>query len=78
LKRLALRRQCLEEDVWVNKQEAEPGVLLPATFPSLSVLSTAGYTTVEDLDGADTHELRRATGMSQRQAEAVLAALAAL
>lgn len=78
LKRLALRRQCLEEDAFIGKQAAEPGTALPATFPSLSVLVTAGYSTREDLDGADVAELRRATTLTKPQAEAVLAALAAL
>jgi hypothetical protein len=63
--------------VWRHKQESEPGEDLPTGFPSLSVLQEAGYSTVEDLTGAGTDELVE-LGLTQRQAESVLAALAAL
>ncbi len=62
------------ELTWQGKQEAEPGVALAADFPARSALVAAGYTTTEDLDGADVDELRTA-GLSTRDAEAALAAL---
>lgn len=63
--------------VWQEKQEREPGQPLPGSFPSLTKLAAAGYTTIEDLDGADQIELRRA-GLSRSEADAALAALAKL
>lgn len=61
------------------KQEAEPGVALPADFPFLSKISAAnvGYTTIEDLDGADEDELT-AVGLTPREARAVLTRLQTL
>ena len=64
--------------MWIGKQAAEPGVALPSTFPFLSQLAAVGYTAREDLDGADVRELTRNAGLSKRDAEAVLAAFAAL
>lgn len=79
LKRIAFRRQNREDDVWATKQAAIPGTALPADFPHLATLNTAGYSMREDLDGADVPELRRAAPtLDKRQAEAVLAAFAAL
>lgn len=75
--RLRAREALLEEGVWQAKQEAEPGTELAADFPSAAALEAAGYTTVEDLDGADVAELRRA-GLTRRQAETVIAAVAPL
>ena len=72
------RRDRAIESVWRAKQEAETGTALPATFPSLVKLTAIGYTTEEDLDGADTNELRRDVGLTQREADAVLLALAPL
>ncbi len=66
-----------QDGVWRSKQEEEPGVALPATFPFLSTLAPCGYTTVEDVDGADVPELRE-LGLSRLEAEAVLTALAPL
>lgn len=66
------------EGVWRSKQEAEGGTGLPATFPSLTALSLAGYTHVEDVDGATAAELADNAGLSTREAEAVLSALASL
>ena len=77
LKRLFLRRNCLEEDVWVGKQQAEPGVALPPEYPSLARLTELGYSTVEDLNGATSDELLD-QGLTKREAAAVLAALAPL
>lgn len=65
------------EPVWQAKQEAEPGTALPADFPHLTELTALGYTTHEDLDGADESELERA-GLTLRQSKIVIAAFAAL
>jgi len=69
-------------DAWHSKQDEEPGTALPATFPSLTKLAAAFYTTVEDLDGADTVELTdpiaTGAGLTSRESAAVLAALAPL
>lgn len=62
------------ETVWQAKQEAEPGTALGARFPHRAVLSTAGYTTTEDLDGADRAELVTA-GLTTREAQDVIGAL---
>ena len=69
---------CPEQaSVWRAKQEAEPGVVLPSTFPHRARLIAAGYGTVEDIDGADVAELQR-SGFYSREAEAILQALAEL
>lgn len=60
--------------VWRSKQEALPGVALAATFPHLSKLTECGYTTEEDLDGADEAELL-AVGFTTTETEQILAAL---
>lgn len=75
-KRLAARRdgQKALELTWQGKQEAEAGTPLAGGFPARAALFGAGYTTTEDLDGADVDELRCA-GLSTRDAEAALAAL---
>ncbi|NBC17450.1 MAG: hypothetical protein GVY18_09085 [Bacteroidetes bacterium] len=75
-KRLEARSQLdtALEVVWQSKQEAEPGVALDATFPHRATLVALGYTTNEDLDGADADELRCA-GLSSAQANDVIAAL---
>lgn len=65
------------EFVWKAKQEAQPGTPLPEDFPLASQLAELGYTTREDLDGADEDELTR-LGIGSRGARQVLAALAAL
>jgi hypothetical protein len=59
---------------WQAKQEAEPGVVLAATFPYRTRLAAAGYTTTEDVSGATTEELKL-SGFSESEAAAVLAAL---
>lgn len=61
-------------DVWRAKQAEIAGTALDASVPHQTELATAGYTAVEDLDGADADELV-AAGLSYRQATAVLAAL---
>lgn len=63
--------------VWRWKQEHQPGTALPADFPLLTRLATAGYTTIQDLDGADEAELRAAC-FTQAEAKRILAALHAL
>lgn len=60
--------------VWQQKQEAEPGTTLAASFPYASRLSAAGYTTKEDLEGADTRELYE-QGFSTTEATYILAAV---
>jgi hypothetical protein len=62
------------EAIWKAKQEAEPGTPLDSAFPFKSALEAIGYTTTEDLDGADEAELVRA-GLNQREAKQVIAAL---
>jgi hypothetical protein len=59
-----------------TKQEAQPGRALPSDFPFLAKISapSAGYTTIEDLDGANVRELRN-IGLTQAQAIAVLTRL---
>lgn len=62
-----------------GKQEAEPNTPLPATFPRLAELQAIGYSAEEDLVGADADELIEwVPGLSTRDAEAILAAHAAL
>lgn len=60
---------------WQAKHDAEPGTPLVISTPGYSRLVAAGYTSVEDLDGATVAELVRETGVSRREAEAALAAL---
>lgn len=66
------------EGVWRHKQEQESGTALPANFPLRATLVAAGYSTEEDLDGADAAELTKNTGLSTHQANAVLTAAADL
>lgn len=63
--------------VFRAKQEAESATALPADFPSRVLLVAAGYSTVEDINGADLEELLCAQ-LSTKQAETVLTELAAL
>lgn len=63
---------------WRAKQLEQPGIDLPADFPYLSQLITAGYVAVEDLDGADVIELVRVAHLVGHEADRVLAAAAAL
>lgn len=63
---------------WRAKQEERTGAALPVTFPFMSRLTAARYTTEEDLDGADADELQANAGLSRREAQAVLTAAAAL
>jgi hypothetical protein len=45
------------EAVFRAKQEAIPATALPADFPFLGRLAAVGYTTIDDLHGADGEEL---------------------
>lgn len=76
LKRRAARRFGDKglEGVWRQKQEAESGTALSASFPAADLLELAGYTTEEDLDGADIDELVEA-GIPYHDASAAIAAL---
>jgi hypothetical protein len=66
------------ESAWRAKQEAQPGTALPSTFPFLSQLAAGGYTTQQDLHGADSCELQEIADLNPRDAQAVLSALAML
>lgn len=70
----ARRREDATEGAWQARQEAEPGAPLASDFPFRTTLAAAGYTTTDDLAGANETELVVA-GLSYRQARAVLAAL---
>lgn len=59
---------------WRALQEAEPGTSLSGSFPARSKLVAAGYSTVEDIDGADVSELQ-AAGLTRAEATAALAAI---
>lgn len=76
----AARRRCdiAVANVFLGKQQAEPGTSLAADFPDKAALALGGYTTVEDLRGADLCELECEAHLSKKQAQAVLSALAAL
>jgi hypothetical protein len=78
LKRLVAVAACSSlASTWRAKQEAEPGTALPTTFPHRDRLVAAGYSTKEDLDGADATELAW-SGFGSRDATAILEAWAAL
>lgn len=62
------------ELTWKAKQEAEPGTALPDDFPQLADLVELGYSTVEDINGADTDELAL-VGISSDTATAIIAAI---
>lgn len=82
LRRYALfKRRAAEEvgdravrDVWKSKQEEMPGTALGADFPSRSRLVALGYSTTEDLDGADACELRE-LGFGAREITEILGAI---
>lgn len=77
LKRLsATREDSGLASAWRGLQEREPGTSLPASFPGRESLVAAGYTTIEDVDGADVSELlSNVPGLGRRDAEAALAAV---
>lgn len=79
LKRLFCKRaEDDNERVWQALQDEAAGDALPSTFPSREALVAAGYSTRQDLDGADEDELIEQVGLGRNEAKAVLAALAAL
>ena len=80
-KRIAARLQDGEfglTKTWQYHQDQQPHTLLPAGFPAKEKLEAAGYTAIEDLVGASVGELVDWALLSQREAEAALAAHAAL
>lgn len=77
LKRIYARQNNIEDGVWIAKQIAIAGVALPASFPHRAALAEHGYTTREDLDGADADELTR-LGFGTYQAKAIIKAFANL
>jgi hypothetical protein len=80
-KRLLTQRagDCGLSAVWRSKQEAAPaGTVLPPSFPSYAALTAVGYEASEDLVGTDIYELADYAGLSERDAQAVLDALAKL
>ncbi len=62
------------EMMWRGSQEAEPGSALPSAFPARTRLVAAGYTAIEDLNGATADELQRNAGLTASEAEAAIAA----
>ncbi len=64
--------------MWISKQEGVAAPALPSDFPSRAELVVAGYSTIDDVDGATAAELRQFARLSTSAAGAVLAAIAAL
>ena len=60
---------------WRAKQEQTEGEALPAGFPARLSLLSAGYSTLDDLDGATVSELLDYALLTHAQAQAVIAAL---
>lgn len=77
LKLLSARRLGREEGVWLSKLRQYPGTLLPPGFPSRAQLLSAGYTAVEEVDGATPLELAQFARLSASAAGAAIAAAAA-
>lgn len=59
---------------WAAKQEAEPGSRLTANVPYRAELERLGYSTTEDLLGADEDELADA-GLNRSRAVEVITAM---
>jgi hypothetical protein len=86
LRRIYLRNRKLTADagefaisgVWQSRQQEQPGTALPADFPSRAALIAAGYTAIEDLQGACADELVDWACVDNQAAKAILAAYAAL
>jgi hypothetical protein len=72
-----LRGEEAMADLFRQKQQSVPGTALADDFPSKSLLASAGYTTIEDVNGADAEELECAE-LTPKQAQAALSAIAAL
>lgn len=65
--------------VWHSKQEEIAATELPAGFPKKTELATAGYVALEDITTeCDADELIQYADLSRRDADAVIAAFAAL
>ena len=73
--------------VFRAKQDSAGAVLLPQDFPKLdgrpgspilAKLNAARYTTFEDLDGSNVDELVRRAALTNQQAQAVIAGVAAI
>jgi hypothetical protein len=64
--------------LWQYRQEEQAGTPLPDGFPLKTELAAAGYSTREDLEGADADELVEWAAVSSLDAKAILAAYAAL
>ncbi len=77
LKQIAIRARGCDAlaAVFASKQSAQPGNQLPTEFPARAKLALRGYTTIEDIDGADASELGRA-GLSSKEAALVIEAVA--
>lgn len=60
---------------FLSKHRDAPGTALPDDFPSRPALVAAGYTVLEDLQGATVEELVEDAMLSRRDAELVLAAV---
>jgi hypothetical protein len=73
-----LEEQTATAQLWQVKQEAESGTALPADFPLRARLVAAFYSTSEDLDGCTVGELSDYGCFTVREAETILAAVAAL
>ena len=72
LKLLSARRLGREEGVWRSKLLEYPGTDLPSSFPYRAALVAAGYTTVEDVDGATPLELALYARLSTNAANTVI------
>ncbi len=64
--------------VWKSRQEEQAGTALPDDFPHRATLVAAGYTAIEDLEGACAEELVDWACVDNQAAKAILAAYAAL
>ncbi|MFO7179572.1 MAG: hypothetical protein DIU78_012820 [Pseudomonadota bacterium] len=63
--------------IWHYHQDQQPHTDLPEGFPAKAKLEAAGYTALEDLEGASVGELEDWACLTQREAESALAAYAA-
>jgi hypothetical protein len=77
LKLLAARCLGREEGVWISKLHEYPGAPLPLCFPSRAALLKAGYSTIDDVDGATPLELQMYARLSTKAAQAAIVAAAA-
>jgi hypothetical protein len=68
-------RKVALELLWRGYQEAEPGTILPNSFPARAKLVAVGYVAGADLVGADADELRDYAMLTPQEAKAVLAAI---